>query len=145
MFSNRIYFFGQLYILQQKYSNDLEFGPLKIFSQGCNCNILQRKNDPQIFNKQSVKKIKPIIDSCTSEKYILGYCVKKYKRIKICCSSFVSKKQCNICIGRTENGFYNIEKLIHTVKIDACKICDFCQNDNRAYNFERCKFCGVIR
>jgi len=73
--------------------------------------------------------------------FIIGTCVKKYKRIITKCYRCDENSACGYCIGLTENGYYDVRKIFNNIiEVDKNHICKWCHNDNRKIK-KSCKLC----
>lgn len=81
---------------------------------------------------------------CTkiSDVYFLGVITKKYNRLRVRCNKCEKYSLCDTCIGQTENGFFDVSKILNTVFIvDDSHICQWCFNDKKE-DVQQCKFCN---
>jgi hypothetical protein len=82
---------------------------------------------------------------CCSESngkvFILGHQVHKYYRKFVQCQNCEKYSVCDLCIGETSNGWYDVEKILNEpVEIPSEKICQNCLSDNVESN-GRCTLC----
>ena len=73
--------------------------------------------------------------------YILAQCIKYYDRIYVECKNCSNFYCCDACMGQTENGYYDMKKVLdEIVEIDEKHICKWCNNDKRS-DTKNCNFC----
>jgi hypothetical protein len=92
------------------------------------------------------KKIQLYTPPCCSkmcqEYYVLGHCVKIYRRLDVQCEKCTNYFCCDTCLGQTENGFYDMNKLFNEiVEVNEKHVCGWCNNDKKD-ELNNCKFCN---
>ena len=64
--------------------------------------------------------------------FILGYPIHTYYRKKIRCSNCEEYSVCNDCIGQTNNGYYDVEKILDGPnEVNIRNVCLYCYADNK--------------
>lgn len=97
-------------------------------------NLLSRFQGIQLYEWPCCTKV----DDC----YILGIKVKQYDRLAVRCDKCDTHTLCATCLGQTENGYYDIDRILDSVfQVDETHICKWCHNDKKATS-PSCKFCN---
>lgn len=83
----------------------------------------------------------PCCSSLAGEQWILGTIIKTYYRLSgMGCARCEEYTLCDPCIGETEGGWYDVEKILDEVQvIDREKICPTCSSDKVVGG--RCQIC----
>lgn len=72
--------------------------------------------------------------------FIIGSTVMEYKRLPVECDECKEHTSCNICLGQTTNGYYNVSRLSKSfVEVENAHICEWCSSDKRTEG--RCNVC----
>lgn len=86
----------------------------------------------------------PCCSKLNDDKAIFGWKVKSYHRRLHRCKNCNKYSVCYKCIWSTENGFYDVNKIIdEPVEVNPKHLCKNCDHDHRYENFMFCSICGT--
>jgi hypothetical protein len=83
----------------------------------------------------------PCCSDSLNKFYILGYVIHTYYRRHVQCKDCGEHSVCDLCIGETNNGWYDVDTIANKPShVPADRMCCFCGSDQVEAN-HRCKLC----
>ncbi len=114
-------------IIDHKKLKDIEekFVVMRFADEDVLKDCFKGKNDMHLFNF-------PCCSESGDDKFILGYEVHKYYRKLIKCENCKEYSVCDKCIGYTNNGYYDVNKILNEpIEVNIRHMCLYCYSDNR--------------
>ena len=103
--------------------------------------ILEKEKYPGVFPRFFDF---PCCSKLNDVKAIYGWKAKSYHRRMHRCKNCDKYSVCDKCICSTENGFYDVNKIIdEPVEVNPKHLCENCDHDHRYENFMFCSVCGT--
>jgi len=87
----------------------------------------------------------PACSKIGGKKFIIGSIEKTWVRKLSKCAECEDDSCCNTCIGQTEYGHYDVEKILNqVVECPLKNVCMYCWRDNKKTIMKGCRACGHI-